>query len=287
MKNYHAKLVSLLNNMIDAGILGEDIINTRKEFKRQPQGIHAMIWATNVLYESTDGELEECREVMSYFCTLLVAMYADTRKLNCKVADAFLNSFINDYPGVDESCLAPQLSAFMESFFAYKEVSSNENRLLVWQQIKNLCNSYNEFIRALLGFVISCLRVINGKKPVSGVFSQSFRSRLNQMKSLSGGKLSFFYQVERIADTALRNAISHGSIWLDSEAEKVKYIEGSKNKKELEMSLWEFMFKTILGVYLVKGYIAAICALIVLIDGTEDAKSLLPAGLGKIKGFGD
>jgi len=285
MKESIRRLIRILVKMAEEGVLGEEIRVTRQEYEQLPGEIAVLIQAVADLYEPEDSGLEENLQIQDLFCQLLIVTFREADRIDKNISHALLSSFIKDYPDVAESCLAPQLSYLMESMLGYKEVAKSGNRILVWQQLKSLFLAYNEFINALLGFMIPCLLVTKGNSLSLDIFQQPYANRIEKLNSLTGGEQGAYYLIGRFAEPKIRNAIGHGSIWLDSEAAKVRYIEGRKARREYELDLTEFLAKATSGYYLGRGYFAAISTIIVMIDGTELAKSFLPNHLVRVFNF--
>ena len=103
------------------------------------------------------------------------------------------------------------------------------------------------------------------------------------VSNLTGGEDRAFYIFSRLARPRIRNAIAHESIWLDSEAVKVCFIEGRGNNKiESEMDFTEFVALAGIGSHFPHAYLAAIAVIAVMEDGTDFAKSLLPIQLAQV-----
>jgi len=262
--------------MAEDGKLGIEIRSTRKKYENLPMGIMTMVMAVEDLYETKPTEIPNVFSMMDHMCRLMIATYRETYKIDQSIAEAFLQSFVKDYPGVDESCLVPQLSTLMEAGVNYKDVATSQNRLMVWAQLKNLILAYNEFLNAFFGFLIPCLRLTKGKQPDPNVFNQSYSSKIEEMIKLTGGEKGAYWPFCRFADSKIRNAIGHGIIWLDANEQKVRFREGKKHRKESEINITDIFAKATFGLYLGKAYLAAIASLLVLIDGNEYAKTLLP-----------
>lgn len=276
MKDAYVRLGEQLAAIAEEGKFGESIRAARTEYEQIPTGILTFLKCVLDAEGRRDGTNEEIRQSRRLFTRFVVSAYRDARKADKDVAQALLLSLIEDYPGVPESCLYPQFCAFAEAALAFREVATSSNRLLIWKQLTRLTLSYNEFLNALSGFLIPCLRLATGKQPDPGVFGMPYGSRVDQLSSLTGGNSGEFSAIVRLAKPRLRNAVAHDTIWLDADASKVRYTEGSKLKKEYEMGLSEFGALALLGSHLGEPYLAAIGAIAVVEDGSELAVRLLP-----------
>ena len=285
MKDSHKRLLKQMAEMAEEGKLGQSIKATREEYAQLPVGIATMLKCVRDAYEEKPGITEEMRQTRDMFCQLIIVAYRDAAHVNQEVALALAHSFISDYPGVAESCLAPQACSLVQAGLALRELTDSTNRLLVWQQMSHLVLAYNEFLNALLGFMIPCIRCSHGKPPDANVFSAPYRSKIEQLNSLTGGEAGAFYLITRLARPTIRNAIAHRTIWLDAEAAKVRFTDGRKDRKECEIDLVEFGMLGLLGSHLGEPYLAAIGTIAVMEDGTELAKALLPQHLVRVFSF--
>lgn len=285
MKESHKQLLQQIADMAEEGKLGESIKAARKEYDRLPIGIATLLKCVVDAYQSNpsiDGEILQLRDL---FCQLIIVIYRDGSLRDTEVAHALVHSLIKDFPGVQESCLTPQLCSLMEAALGFREVGDLKNRLMIWQQISRVVLAYNEFLNALLGFLIPCLKCSQGKQPDPGVFSVAYATKLEQFNVLTGGGNGPFYLITRLARPKLRNAIAHGTIWLDSKTAKVRYSVGSKKKEEHEIELIEFSSLALSGSHLPTSYLAAIGAIAVLEDGSDLAKTFLPHHLVHLFNF--
>ena len=112
-----------------------------------------------------------------------------------------------------------------------------------------------------------------------------FAARLQQVASLTGGEDGAFDLIARLGKPRIRNAIAHGTIWLDSDMAKVHYTVGNRDKREYQMDLVEFACLAFSGSHLAEPYLAAISTIAVMEDGSELAKSLLPEHLARVFHF--
>ncbi len=285
MKESHRHLVQQIAEMAEEGKLGETIKAARKEYERLPVGIATLIKCVVDAYQSNPSINGEILQLRDLFCQLVMAIYRDASLRNQEVAHALVHSLIKDYPGVQESCLTPQLCSLMEAALGFREVGDLKNRLMIWQQMSRMVLAYNELLNALLGFLIPCLKCAKGKQPDSAIFSIAYAAKVDQFNSLTGGEDGPFDLITRLARPKLRNAIAHGTIWLDSNAAKVRYSVGQKKREEHEIELIEFSGLALSGSHLPTAYLAAIGAIAVMEDGSDLAKSFLPQHLIQLFNF--
>lgn len=215
---------------------------------------------------------------MSFFLQLLIVSYREAKRINPSVATSLLDSFVNDYPGVQHSCLLPKWTSLANASLAFREVASTENKLLIWQQSCTLFSAYNEFLNGLLAYLIVLWRTAKGKTINTAVFSVPYANKINQFSNLTGGDDGAFYLVFRLAQPKLRNAVAHGTMWPDLDAGKVRYID-VKPPVENEISLIDFTGLCSVGSHLAQPYLAALALIAIMENGVESAKSLLPQDL--------
>lgn len=279
MKEAYKQLGEQLGQIAEEGQFGASIQASREEYAQLPTSIQVFLKCVLEADGRHSGINEEIIELRRLFMRFVVSVYRDGKESDEDVAEALLLSLIEDYPGVPESCLYPQFCSFVEGCLAFREVATSSNRLLIWQQLTRSVLAYNEFLNALSGFLIPCLRAAVGNDPEPRVFQMGYKSRVDQLISLTGGATSEFAGVINLARPRVRNAIAHDSIWLDSNAATVRYTEGGKVRQEYEMALAEFGKLALLGSHLCEPYLAGIGAIAVLEDGSELAVELLPEHL--------
>lgn len=279
MKEAYKRLGEQLGQIAEEGRFGTSVRISREEYEKIPTDTGVFLKCVSEADNRRSGINEEVIGLRRLFMRFVVSVYRLGKKANEDVAEALLLSLIEDYPGVPESCLCPQFCAFAEACLAFREVATSSDRLLIWQQLTRSVLACNEFLNALFGYLIPCLRAAVGKDPAAGVFRRSYRSRIDELVSLSGGSTSEFAQVIELARPRIRNAIAHNSIWLDGNAAKVRYTEGGKLRQEYEMKLSEFGKLALLGSHLCEPYLAAIGAIAILENGSEVAKRQLPEHL--------
>jgi len=114
------------------------------------------------------------------------------------------------------------------------------------------------------------------------VFNATYANKISQFSSLTGGEDGPFYLFCRFARPRIRNAIAHETIWLDSDAAKVRFVEGRNPKFESEMELVEFTALASTGSHLAHAYLAAISVITIMEEGTDFAKNLMPPELVRV-----
>lgn len=285
MEERHKQLLRQCAEMAEEGKFGEEIQAARREYGELPVGVATLLKCVVEAYGPKSSVTHEMLQLRDLFCQLLIATYRDAARSNSEVALALVHSLIQDFPGVSESCLLPQFCSLMQAALGSRDLAHSTNRLLVWQQMSRLFLAYNEFLNALLSFVIPCVICARGKSPDVAVFSQPYGAKLQQLTTLTGGENGAFYLISRIARPHIRNAIAHGAAWLDSDAAKVRYSGGRSQKQEGEIDLLEFGALAMAGSHLGEPYLAAIGTIAVMEDGSDLAKALLPPHLVRVFQF--
>jgi|GEM_PF-2098977 len=282
MKETHKRLLEQVAQMAAEGKFGESIAAAQREYDQLPAGIAVFIKCVLDFWAETTDQVEELAQIRRLVCQLLIVAYREAKKKEPSTALAFVQSFIEDYPDARESSLLPRWSSLAQASLALREVAHSQNRLLIWQQTCKQFQAYNEFLNGLLAYLIILWRASLGKPVDTRVFGATYANKVDQFNALTGGENDPFYLFTRLARPRLRNAVAHETIWLDSDAMKVRFTEGRNQKVESEMDLLEFTMLASTGSHLAHAYLAAIAVIAVMEDGTDVAKSLLPSQLVRV-----
>lgn len=269
--------------MAESGMFGNEIRASQDEYDSLPKGIAVFI-KTIIDYRQQTLEHVEFADIRELFLKLIIVVYREAKRIDADIALSITSSFVDDYPGVQESCLLPKWCSLTNACLAFREVAKTENKLLVWQQACQQFQAYNEFLNGLLAYLIILWRTAKSRTINTSVFSVAYANKINQFKDLTGGDDGAFYLIFRLAQPKLRNAIAHGTIWLDSSANKVRYIDGNPST-EYEIELVDFMALCSVGSHLAQPYLAALALIVVMEKGTEQARLLLPQDLVDLFNF--
>ncbi len=281
MKKIHGRLLQQIANLASEGKFGESAYSASQEYSQIPTGIPTLLKYISDFYETKNSTNQEIEQAKDYFCQMLIMVYRESKKRDVEISRAFIGSFIEDFPKVEDSLLLPRWNSLAQASLAFKSVAKSGDYLLVWQQSSRLVQAYNEFLNGLLGFLIIAWRCVENKQINPNVFKSSYGVKARQFSELTDGENGVFYLFNRIIEPKLRNAIAHETAWHDKDAGKVRYSD-VRSKEEYEMNLFEFLSLTTLGTQVGRAYIAAIAAVIVLEEGDENEKSLLPPHLIKL-----
>ncbi|WP_420629926.1 hypothetical protein [Candidatus Leptofilum sp.] len=279
------KRIAQLNEHAKAGIFGVAAQTSTFEYEGlENQGMSAFLKLINDFYQKPKNTEEDkmMANMADNFCQLMIVVYRDAKKQDEKVALAFANSFIKDFPGTTGTCLYPQWEALVNASYAFKNAPSSNNSLLVWQQSLKLVQAYNEFLNVLLGYLLVTWRCALGKPYSLNVLTNTYGSKLNEFSQLTDGEDGAFYLIFRLAKPDLRNAIAHEDIWLDSKSATVRYSAGKNPKKRYKIDLGELVGLGAMGANLGQAFTVALATIIVLEDGTAKDIEKLPAHLVQV-----
>lgn len=282
MKNSQKKLLEQLSEMVIEGMHGDVIRVSQDEYKKLHSPEDVVLKTALDFVQQTRTLEPEIRQLRDLICQLFIVSYRESKRKESDVAEAFLRSLTDDYPGVNESALLPRWTSLAKASIAMREALSTENRLLVWQQATKLVQATNEFLYGLLPYLIIMWRVIKSKTVKTTVFSQNYGILVNQFRDLTDGESGIFYLLLRIAKPSLRNAIAHETIWMDSENGKVKFVDGLYEKSESEMDLADFMVLALSGSHLAPAYLGALTVIGILEYGSKNAITMIPEYLTKV-----
>lgn len=282
MKATHKRLLEQVAQMAAEGEFGESIKSAQREYDQLPAGMAILLKTVLDFCAETSHHESEIAQIRSLACQLLIVAYREAKRKDTTIALSFAHSFIEDYPGVPESSLLPQWCSLAQASLAFREMAHSENRLLVWQQSCKQFQAYNEFLNGLFSYLIVLWRTSLGRSVNIQVFDATYANKINQFSSLTGGEDGPFYLFCRLARPRIRNAIAHETIWLDSDAAKVRFTEGRNPKIESEMQLVEFMALASIGSHLAHAYLAAIGVIAIMEEGTDFAKDLMPPQLVRV-----
>lgn len=263
--------------MATKGIFGEEAKQLAIEYA-ELSGMEVFIKVVSDFYQPRKTEEDGMMfTIAELFCRLIIVIYREAKQQDSIVAEAFLNSFLKDFPNSQGSCVYPQWESLARAAYAFKVVKSHE--LLAWQQSIKLVQAYNEFLNVLLGYFIVAWRCALGKKYSTHIFDSPYGLKLNEFSQLTGGENGAFYLLFRLAKPNLRNAIAHEEIWVDKDANKVKFSDGKGTHTTYEIDLAEFLGFAAVGSHLGQAYIAAIAAILILETGNIHELEVLPTSL--------
>ena len=282
MKETHKKLLEQFNAMAEEGAFGEQITNSKLEYGKLPSGLPVMLKTVADFCESLPKHEPEISKMSDLICQIHIAAYREASRKQPDISSHFVHSFIQDYPGVAESCLLPKWTSLAKSCLALRELGKSQNKLLIWQQSLKLFQSYNEYLSGLFGYLIILWRIYLDKPVKPDVLNTSFGNKVNQLSELTGGDDGPFYLYLRIAKPDIRNAIAHETIWLDSDNAIVHYSHGNQNKIESQIDFIEFMSLATFGSHIAQPYLVAIAVIVIMECGSGFAKSLLPESYRKV-----
>jgi hypothetical protein len=261
------------------GKLGEVIQAAAKEYQHIPPSPTLLIRFVNDFYQPHESEEDaEIAGIAEMFCKILIVIYRDAKKRNAEVAHALLFSFLQDFPGADNTCLFSRWDYLAKAALGF-QAASETNAILAWEQAKNLFQAYNEFLNGLLGYMLIAWRCALEKPFAVNTLTNPYASKLNEFADLTGGEDSPFGLILKLARPDIRNAIAHGSIWLVSDSKKVRF---SDRHQTHELDLTDFLMYGLVGSHLAQSYLVAIAVLVLCEIGTSAEASQIPTHLSDV-----
>lgn len=263
------------------GGFGAAVQAASAEYRDIPLGMDVMVKLINDFYvPKKTTEDATMANIANLFCAMLIVIYRDSKKHDPTVAMAIANSFLQDYAGVPGSCLFSRWDTLARASLAFK-VSIRTEAVLVWEQAKNVFQAYNEFLNGLLGYMILGWRCALGKPISPNVINSPYGAKLNEFSQLTDGEDGAFYLIFRLAKPGIRNAIAHGSIWLDNETGQVTFEDRAKSGT---IDITDFVGLATIGSHLAQAYLVAIATIVVLEDGSKADIAKIPAHLVQLFG---
>lgn len=262
--------------MSESGVFGAAVEAATAEYEQISSPMPRLTKFVSDLYQEKPTEVDhEMAKIGDLFCQLIIVLYREANKEDTEVAQAIANSFIEDFPNTENTCVCPQWESLAEASLAFK-AAKNAEPLVVWQQSTKLFQAYNEFLGVLLGYFIIGWRCALGKRFSTNVLHNPYASKLNEFDQLTGGEDGPFYLIMRLAKPNLRNAIAHENVWLDRDSNVVRFTYGRRREITEEMPLVEFTGLAALGSLIAQYYLTAIAAIVILEDGTKSDIERLP-----------
>lgn len=248
MKDSYERLLRRMAELAEQGHLGENALEASLSYAELPNDLAR---CAKFVREFFDADVDdEMRFPRSYFCQLVLVAYRDAKKQDATLAQTFALALIEDFPGAPGSALLPRWCSLAEASFAFQHVAFSIEPSLVWQQASRLVLAINEFLDGLIGLLIIAWRCAQAKTVNVNVLGNAYGSKIDEFTKLTDGDDGAFYLFLRIADADLRNGIAHGSMWLDADERKVRYVVGRQTKTDRTMDLEEFMCIAMLGSHL-------------------------------------
>jgi hypothetical protein len=247
------------------GKFGEDAQIAAREYQSVPSDMMVFVKVVQDFYTPRKTEEDNLLfQSVELFCRLIIVVYRDANKHDRGVAEALLYSFLKDYPGIANTNLYSRWESLIRATRAFKSASQTD-MILAWEQTRNLVQAYNEFLNGLIGYLLINWRAVLQRNYSANTLRNNYGSKVREFMDLTGGEDGAFYLIGRIAKPDLRNAIAHGSIWLESQHAMVKYNDEQGNTNEI--SLVDFVGFAAVGSHIGQAYLAAIAAIIILTEG--------------------
>lgn len=262
------------------GRFGEDAQASAKEYQAIPASMQIFLKVVQDFYTPCTTEEDHLLfQSVELFCRLIIVVYRDASKHDAVVAQALLFSFLQDYPNMPNTNLYSKWENLIKASMAFKSASRTD-MILAWEQTRNLVQAYNEFLNGLIGFLLIGWRAALQKSFSPNTLRNHYGSKVKEFMDLTGGENGAFYLVGRISRPDLRNAIAHGSIWLEDKTAKVKYINEQGDTETID--LVDFVGFAAVGSHVGRAYLAAIASIIILTEGSNMDIQQLPSHLTQL-----
>jgi hypothetical protein len=270
-----------LHQMAKDGDFGEAV---RRETDAVDQANHApMAVLLSVVSDFYSHEArrsdEDIARLTDLFCQLFMVVYREAKRRDPMVANGLLHAFLRDYPGAPGTCIYPQWETLLQAAHGFRAAQTASNRVLMIEQTFRLAQAYNEFLNVLLGYYLIAWRTGLGKSVSLKALHNPYGAKVKEFSDLTGGDDGPFYLLFRLAKPQLRNAIAHGTIWLDSETDTVRYVDGKDQLTPYELPLVEVVALTGVASHLPMAYLAAVAAVAVNETGIIGDIAKLPPHL--------
>ena len=262
-----------------SGALGDNIKDAYFEYEQVQNGIPTLIKGIDEFYGTNIGHENSLFMMEDLFCQYFILIYKETKKRNKEVAGALIDSFIDDFPDTNNTCIYPSYEELMKISNIFKRYSRTDDEILLWEQSKSVIQAFNELLDKLLEYFIICWRCAQDKKYSTKIFKNTYGSKFNEFKELTNGEDGVFYLLFRIGDPHLRNAITHKSIWFDKENYVVNYTD---REKSFSIDFVDFMVFAYFACNFPQVLIISFAMLGVLINGSRDEIKKLPSHIIKL-----
>lgn len=261
-----------------AGYFGEDVKQATEDYQVLAPNAEVFVKIITDFYTRRSSEEDRLVfQTVEILTQLTIVVYRDTKPKDRVLATQFLLAFIQDYPNVSHSSLFQKWHMLTGAALAFKDaIHKSKSPVLVWEQAKGLFQAYNEFLSGILGYFIVCWRTVNGKTFSPNSLTNHYGVKLNEFHALTGGESGAFNLIFKIARPNIRNAIAHGTIWLEEDQGKVKFQDRGQTH---EIGLAEFLGLAAIGSYVGTAYLAGVAAIIVIEEGNNETIAKLPAHL--------
>jgi hypothetical protein len=235
-------------------------------------------------YAPVDGDNEQIFNIADLIAQLLMVVYRETKNKDQAFAEAYLKSFIDDFPGTFGTALAPKWQSLASTSITFRAIASNNSEpLLAWQSAKPLFEAYNEFLNVLLSYLIIGWQIVRSKRYSLNTFKNAYGNKAQVFSDLTDGENGPFYIFHRIAKPRIRNAIAHGDIHLNRDKAIILYADGKGNKRRnYTIDVVEFVGLAAVGSHLARAYLTAIACIAAYEHDEGKAKRQLPEHVYKL-----
>lgn len=263
---------------IQNGLLGEDAKNEYLSMISDSTNQYCYLSIISEVYPATITENDALNEVGQKVCENILCIYRDTKKKDEKIANSLAESLVVDFPNTQNTNLLLRFSNLIQASKTFKAAVTTKNYDIIYSATKSCNLNSQEFLNGLLGYINICSKVALGRKFKAQSLTSSFNAKLEEYKAM---QLHYIMPIfSNLADVEIRNAIAHGKHWHDRESNTLMYEGGRKVSGDIKsVSIDELFGKSIAGIQLAFGYLAAIATIQFLNTSIPEEFNLLPQNI--------
>jgi len=271
MDGDYQELIDLTVSVAQEGKLGDSIRSALEQYKKLG-GVSVFLKCAIDAFAAESGQPPEIAAIKRDFSRAIVHSHRTASAQCPEVAGSLVCSNLRDFPGIPGTCLLPRFNSLAMAALGSRSVAHSDDQPAIWNQVSRLFLAYNEFLNALLGFVILCV-VEQNPGCARRVFSSSYANRIQEIRNVSGVHRELSVML-RLARPRIRNALAHGTAWLNPVKARVDY-QDLRGKKD-SIKLTDFMALVMIGSHLAEAYLAGIGLIVIGEHGSAAVKDLLP-----------
>lgn len=260
--------------MIYEGRFGNDLQSHQKDFSKLTTGdaLKDVVWQ---LYQETSEHYDIILRFRQTIAGLIIVTYRDLSRIDPTIAYLFLNAWIEDHPDHPGTALYSRWEDAIMAHSGWSNTSTDQTAALKFSLA--LCQSYNEFLDGLFGWLLIAWRAIKGKKVNAAVLTSPFGVKYNEFETLVEGKNGAFFNFFALANPPLRNAITHKTAWYDTATSQLRYSDGKGDKhRDYTLPIEELLANNILGGQIAYAFLSGVAFLTLMANPLGVPESDLP-----------
>jgi len=279
--NQYAELLELMVEMSQGGQLGLSIQASLGDYQ-DLAGEGVFLKCVIDSYTPDPGQPPEIAALRAGFSDAITDTHSVAAIRSPDAARALIFCLLEDFPGAPGTCLLPKFNDLAMACIGFRSVAMSDDRPVIWKLASSVFSAYNEFLNGVCGFILLCLSE-PGKVAPRTVFATPYARKLHQLQDTYAGNahLANLPVVHRLAEPHIRNALAHGTAWLNGRQACVHYI--ASNGKRNSISLVDFMGSAMAGSHLPQSFLAGIGTVVLMENGSERARALLAERLKELR----